>query len=335
MSHESPGRPAFLWALCIGCVLTSAAWGCSSADAGGDALESGAGIAQPACSRVVATVDFGFSRLLDATVALDEETTAIEALESVATVETSYGGCFVERIDGVGRGDSGGDRNRVDWFYFVNGFLAHKGGCEYVLSDGDVQHWDNHDWRFRRDVSATLGVFPNAFVHGYGGVARPTTVVFEAGYAAEAEALATELAAAGTGDVAVVDTVGLDGTDRDTHNLVLVAGPDEPLVVELYGVRERVGLFTALEPGTLVVFAADGAVSATFGTGTGVIEAMQNPWNPRGTGACENAVLLVSGTDEEGVRAAANALIRSWRDFGLWAAAIVVESEPARVPLGG
>ncbi|GAI85551.1 unnamed protein product, partial [marine sediment metagenome] len=33
-----------------------------------------------------------------------------------------------------------------------------------------------------------------------------------------------------------------------------------------------------------------------------LIQATQNPWNPKGIGACENVVWLVSGTDEAGVK---------------------------------
>jgi uncharacterized protein YutE (UPF0331/DUF86 family) len=40
-----------------------------------------------------------------------------------------------------------------------------------------------------------------------------------------------------------------------------------------------------------------------------VIQACQNLWNPLGTGSCQNAVFLVSGTDADGVKRAAQVLI--------------------------
>ena len=233
---------------------------------------------QPTQTRVVVTADFGANLLLDVTVALTGETTAIEALESVTRVDASYGDCFVESIEGVG--DAGG--GKTDWFYYINGILGDVGSCDYTLCDGDVQHWDYHDWRFRRDVTATLGVFPHAFMNGYGGLVRPTTVLCEPEFSVEAGVVAGDLAAAGVAEVAVVVCEAMTVSIKEDHNLVLIASHDNPLVSELYGVRDRVGLFTAFEDSTLVVYDRSGEASEQFGPDTGVIEAMQNPWNPGG-----------------------------------------------------
>jgi hypothetical protein len=82
------------------------------------------------------------------------------------------------------------------------------------------------------------------------------------------------------------------------------------------------------------VYASSGEEAAVFTDGTGILEAMQNPWNPSGTGACENVVLLVSGTDADGVRAAAGALVESSAAMTAWCGVVVREAVPMAVPLG-
>lgn len=313
-----------LFLVCLTAVTLSA---CTAGTPEPSAVASDTEPGQPANARVVVTADFGEDVLLDVTVALADGTTAIEALDSVAELETSYGACFVESINGVG-----GTGGKVDWFYYINGMLGDVGSCDYVLCDGDVQHWDYHDWRFRRDVTATLGAFPHAFLRGYGGAVRPTTIVCDTRFTAEAASIADSLMGAGATDVTVTSQDELAEAAKETHNLVIVSAIDNSLVSELYGIRDRVGLFTSSEDSTLITYDYDGTVDGTFGAGSGVVEAMQNPWNPRGTGACENVVVLVTGTDDEGVRSAVDALALEWGDMELWPAAIVEDGMASPVP---
>jgi Domain of unknown function (DUF4430) len=114
--------------------------------------------------------------------------TAIQALERVADVDTSYGGRFVQSIDGVA-----GDASReMSWFYFVNGIEADKGGAEYRVRPGDVVWWDYRSWKgasMRQPV--VVGAFPEPFIHGYGGHVRPAVVRYATKHA---EAVALGLA---------------------------------------------------------------------------------------------------------------------------------------------
>ena len=99
--------------------------------------------------------------------------TAIQALERKAKVETRYGGRFVQAIDGV----QGSLADQRDWFYFVNGYEADRGGAEYRLHPGDVEWWDYRSWRSAEHVPAVVGAFPEPFLHGYDGKRRRTLVV--------------------------------------------------------------------------------------------------------------------------------------------------------------
>ena len=104
--------------------------------------------------------------------------TAMQALRSEADVDTSYGGRFVQSIEGVA-GDADAKR---DWFYFVNGVEADRGAAEYRLRPGDVLWWDYRSWAgddMREPV--VVGAFPEPFLHGYDGRLSRAVVRFEDG----------------------------------------------------------------------------------------------------------------------------------------------------------
>jgi Domain of unknown function (DUF4430) len=100
---------------------------------------------------------------------------AMQALQQAAKVKTSYGGRFVQSIDGVA-----GDRSaRRDWFYFVNGYEADRGAADYTLHPGDVEWWDLRSWKHAMHVPVVVGAFPEPFLHGYGGKTRRAAIVFD------------------------------------------------------------------------------------------------------------------------------------------------------------
>ena len=112
--------------------------------------------------------------------------TAIQGLERVAHVQTRYAGRFVQAIDGV----SGSLTAQHDWFYFVNGYEGDRSAAEYRLHPGDVEWWDYRAWEHAMSVPVVVGAFPEPFLHGYDGKARPTVVRYDdPAYAETARAL--------------------------------------------------------------------------------------------------------------------------------------------------
>lgn len=114
--------------------------------------------------------------------------TAMQALERKASVDTAYGGRFVNGIEGI---NDNGHAQR-SWFYFVNGIEADRGAAEYTVRPGDVIWWDYRSWRgpeMRQPV--VVGAFPEPFVHGYAGRVRPAVVRY---WPKSQEALALGLA---------------------------------------------------------------------------------------------------------------------------------------------
>jgi hypothetical protein len=101
--------------------------------------------------------------------------TAMQALQGAASVKTSYGGRFVQSIDGL----SGSRTAERDWFYFVNGYEADRGAADYKLHPGDVEWWDYRAWRHAIHIPIVVGAFPEPFLHGYGGKTRQATIIYD------------------------------------------------------------------------------------------------------------------------------------------------------------
>jgi hypothetical protein len=101
--------------------------------------------------------------------------TAMQALQGAVSVKTSYGGRFVQSIDGL----AGGRTAERDWFYFVNGYEADRGAADYKLHPGDVEWWDYRAWRHAIHVPIVVGAFPEPFLHGYEGKTRQATIIFD------------------------------------------------------------------------------------------------------------------------------------------------------------
>jgi len=283
--------------------------------------------------RVVVTVGFGAETLVDEVVPLLQGMTALDALQQVAETKTAYGGGFVEAINGIGSKGTQSGKGRQDWFYYMNGFLARSSSAGYVLRPDDVEQWDYHGWAAGQTVSATLQSFPAAMISGYNGQVFPSVVAFGGAFEDEAAHIATLVQKAGAMDVRTLPIGDLTMEDKQNHNLIVVAGASASYVQELNENRERVGLLAEFEGSALHAFPASGTDEEVYEGSVGLLAAMQNPSNPSGTGVCENVVLLVTGTDDGGVRAAANALCTLEGDAANWPSAIVVDGVLMQVPI--
>jgi len=100
--------------------------------------------------------------------------TAMQALDRVADIHTSYGGRYVQSIDGV----DGSLSAQRDWFYFVNGIEADRSAAEYRLHAGDVEWWDFRSWARQMRQAVVVGAFPEPFLHGSTVVVWPQAPSF-------------------------------------------------------------------------------------------------------------------------------------------------------------
>jgi hypothetical protein len=245
-------------------------------------------------------------------------------------VQTKFGGNFVQSIDGVSGGTRGGDP--VDWFFYVNGILSSKGATSVKVHQGDRVWWDWHDWSTVDDIPAVVGSFPEPFLHGVDGRRLPTRVE-----CSDPKSDACSTVAGKIQDLGLVAARGGVGNSFVEDTLRIVVGPWRAVGAEntakLIGEGpQKSGVFA--KPSTDGKFIAlldeKGAVARTLGAGTGLIAATRAQ-DEKDT--VSDPVWVVTGTDQAGVEAAADAL-----DEGALAgrfAAAVSGGKPIGLPYRG
>jgi Domain of unknown function (DUF4430) len=144
----------------VGARLLAALLIAALAGCGQDASAVPAG---PAAVRVTVTRDYGATVLLSRRAAPGQS--AMDALRRISHVGTSYGGRFVESVDGL----SGDRSGHQDWLYFVNGIAPDVGATDVILHPGDAEWWDRRYWSDLVQTPVAIGQWPEPFVHGYGG----------------------------------------------------------------------------------------------------------------------------------------------------------------------
>jgi hypothetical protein len=283
---------------------------------------------EPATVKVVVTRDFGRELVLAGEVEIGEGTDAMTALQATAEVETKYGGGFVKAINGL----ESQEASQLDWFYFINGVSLSLGARDYALRDSDVEQWDLRDWSYRQFVPAIIGAFPQPCLNGVRGKLKPTAVVYDEPFAGEAGALAAKLEEWGVTEVTLNGAETLSDGVKEQSHLIIVGGADNGLILELNELHKKLGFFAYFEGGKIITLDEKGKQAGDYGAGWGLIQATQNPWSPGGVGSGESIVFIITGTDENGIRSAANALIDNSDGLRNAYAVLVNNSEIIKIP---
>lgn len=284
----------------------------------------GPGAAPEGGVSLTVTRDFGGRALVDLRRAkVAGEDTVMRVLQRNTKVATRYGGDFVQSIDGVGGGSSGG--RPFDWFIYVNGILTSKGAAAIAVHGGDRLWWDHHDWGLTPDVPAVVGSFPEPFVHGTGGKRLPVRVECDDPRAGACDTVAKKLI--GLGVPAGRSTLSHSAAD---NTLRVIVGPwselrgDNAEAASIDRGPRASGVFARFDrAGTsLAVLDARGRVARTLGAGTGLVAATREK--------DREPVWFVTGTDAAGVEGAARAFDeRALRDRF---AVAVAQGLPMSVP---
>ena len=250
-------------------------------------------------AQLTVTRDYGWEQLVDEQVELRESDDVLSVLDRSADVETSYGGGFVQSIDGLEGGTA--DGRRVDWFYYVNGIEAPVGSADLEPADGDRVWWDHHDWSTAMRAPAVVGSFPEPFLHGFDGRDWGTGV-YCGGARSQCDLVNETLKAEGvdTGD----EAGSADDADPGDEIRVLVGPWDtinsDPVARLLAGGPMRSGVFatfSGVEPSIGLALLDDrGRVAETLTAGAGLVAALRPDDGP--------PTWVVTGTDRVGVGAA-------------------------------
>ncbi len=306
-------RPALVAALLLAALVVA---GCG--------LGAGAGTGGVS---LVVTRDFGDARVGGAHAdRVPGSETVMRFLSRSFSVQTRYGGGFVQAINGLS-GQYGAGR-RVDWFYYVNGVEAAKGAAAFRLHRGDRVWWDRHDWSAAQRVPAVVGSFPEPFLHGREGRRLTTRIDCANGSAAACDVVARHLRAAG-----VPAAQSALGTTFDPDTLRVVVGPwsaarTDPAARQVEGGPVSSGVYARFDAGgkRLVLLDATGRARRSFATGAGLIAA---------TRLGDRApTWVVAGTDAAGTTAAARAFAEPSALADRFAVA-AVSGGVLPVPVGG
>lgn len=252
-------------------------------------------------ARVLVTRDFG-TRVAGAKIASDvpSSDTVMRLLQRNFSVQTRYGGGFVQAIDGLAGGTDNG--RKVDWFFYVNGILSDKGAADVQVHGGDSIWWDRHEWTVGAQQQALVGAFPEPFLHGFNGKRWP--VALECGPDADKACAAVTSRLSGAGVVAPRQTIGtsvgqdmmrvLVGPWRDLRGDPALGQIDRgPAVSGVYAQFDKSGA-------TLSLLDPAGKPAKTLGAGAGLVAATRFEQ--------QAPTWAITGTDEAGVLAAAQAL---------------------------
>ncbi len=117
---------------------------------------------------LLVTRDYGEAMIFNQWVQIQEQQDALSLTTAYLDVKTSYGGSFVNSINGLESGYTGkiGKREKADWFLYFNGVLVGTGARDIKVKKGDVVWWDYHDWGSSTFTPAMIGAFPHPFSKG-------------------------------------------------------------------------------------------------------------------------------------------------------------------------
>ncbi len=261
----------------------------------------GAGSSSGGKVTIRVTQDFGHSELSPAKSEQSRSgETVMRLLQRNFTVETKYGGGFVQEIDGVSGGRAKG--RQVDWFYYVNGVEASNGAADHKLSPGDRVWWDHHDWGAAQRIPAVVGAFPEPFQSGIGGKKLPIRLVCLGDAGRSCDEVEERLQQAG---IKALARSNLEQSVGKVLRVLVGAWPDvrkDIAAQQLEKGPQASGVFA--KPSTdgrrIALLDSRGGVQRTLGAGSGLVAATSF--------ADQEPTWLVTGTDEVGVAAAAAAV---------------------------
>ena len=261
----------------------------------------GAGAA-PSAVQLTVTDDFGTHVLQGpgGPLKVVGQETVMSMLMRNYTVNTRFGGGFVQSINGLS-GDQQGSEP-VAWFYYVNGLQAVKGAAATDVHAGDHIWWDRHDWSQTEDVPAVVGSYPEPFLNGYGGKRYPVRIGCASVTSRACRTVTARLR--GEGVPAAIAAVG-GGPEPEV--LQVVVGPWKTIVsapgaLALRDAPGKSGVYARFgaDGSKLTLLDANGRAVRTLDAGAGLVAATRQEE--------EAPVWVITGTDEAGVNRAAEAL---------------------------
>jgi len=169
---------------------------------------------------IIISKDFGDQELFNKVIDFQPDKSVMEIMDENLEIETAYGGGFINSINGLKSGFTGTkNKQKQDWFYYINGMLAQVGSDDYYPRPGDVVIWDYHDWSSSTYISSIIGAYPGNFVIGCRNNVLKTEIYYSEDYKNESAKLAEFLKDTGLKDL---DLVSLDKNELENEEINLL-----------------------------------------------------------------------------------------------------------------
>lgn len=264
--------------------------------------------------------------VFEETVSFDQEN-VMEILRQHADVVTGYAGGFIHEINGVGSSHQGGIRK--DWFYYVNGIMAHVGALGYSPGDGDVVWWDYHRWHEALSVPSVIGAYPQPFVNGYRGDIPPTVILSTAALRSSATALRESLKARGVQQIEVQRYENRI-PDYSQYFYMLIGDwasiKDDELINDMVTHHRTSGFFIHVEDSRLTALNVAGEKKRSFEKGAAILAV--------GSGfQAKPPLWVITGTDDAEVTQAVDLLVSHSERIQGYSAAVLSHGELTNVPV--
>lgn len=248
---------------------------------------------------LMVTRDFGKEYIFNEHIKLDSRKSVMDLLNQHLDVQTAYGGGFVNSINGLESGYTNtADKEKLDWFYFMNGIMTNVGATEYFPAKGDVIWWDYHAWGNIPFTPAVIGSFPQPFLNGYQGKNPGTLILFGQGCQDLAETLADYLKSVGVKEVEIKLYEEKLALDRSKITVVVALWEELADTSFWNGIqahRDKTGWFAELEKTAFHGLNELTQRQVTYKQGAGAILAT-------GMGMGDSTPLwLVTGLDKQGI----------------------------------
>ncbi|MEM0493366.1 MAG: DUF4430 domain-containing protein [Candidatus Thermoplasmatota archaeon] len=280
--------------------------------------------------RVIITLDYGKSLILDSMVTNNKQLSAFDALESVASIDSTGG--FVNSINGISSTYSLVNNEPKDWFYYINGMLSPVGSKSYIVHDGDIIHWDYHLWFDYKSSTAIIGDYPEPFLHGFNGNQPGNFIVYTLDSKGNAERIHQVLSSRYNISSSLIPVDNLTSDIKSRGNLILIGVLDvHPLIREVMSLSQELGLFIRYDNGSMIVLDELYRINDYFDHG-GCILALQNYWNPKGSINGENVIWIISGITSIDVDNACDILCYHPERIRYANSVVVVDNKVLEVP---
>lgn len=253
------------------------------------------------------TKDFGKEDLFRKSIELRARSSVMELLNNHLEVKTEYGGGFVNAINGLESGYTNKkNKEKADWFYFMNGIMTNVGATEYYPINGDVIWWDYHWWGDIPFTPAVIGSFPQPFINGYQGQ-NPGTLILAGNNCEDlAQSLKDALEKAGVEDVVVEGYEEKLAADRSRMTIVVALWEELSESKFWTGIqenRDKTGWFAELDKDVFYPLNKKAQRQGAYKEGVGAILST-------GMGMGDSTPLwLLTGVDIKGLAEAADLLI--------------------------